>query len=97
VLASLPLALAEHRVIDPAGGFALDLVTLGWEISAGSLRGGGDFGSFVSFAWRRVDRGTRRFEPPPIHPEVAARQRPTIGPVPTHPGTATFPGLVAIG
>jgi hypothetical protein len=92
VLATLPLALAAHRVTDPAGGFALELVTLGWKIRAGSLRGGGDFGSFVSLAWKRVDGGASRFEPPPIHPRVAARQRPTIGPVPTHPGTVAVPG-----
>jgi hypothetical protein len=92
VLATLPLALVGHRVTDSAGGFALDLVTLGWEIRAGSLRGGGDFGSFVSVAWKRVDGGAMRFESPRIHPRVAARQRPTLGPVPTHPGTVAAPG-----
>jgi hypothetical protein len=56
-LAAVPLVAGLHRTVPDDGGpdgARLELEILGWEVHAGTLRGAGDFGSFVDFAWRRV-------------------------------------------
>ncbi len=53
------------------------LVVLDWELRAGTLVGGVDAGSWLTFAWRRADRGVSHFStpPPPRHliPRLAAQ------------------------
>jgi len=72
-LASAPVTAGVVRGLPAEAGVAFEVVVLDWEVRAGNLRGPGDFGSRVSLAWRRADRGTDTFEPPPVHPEVARR------------------------
>lgn len=65
--------VAGRRALLPAGAPALELVVLDWELRAGNLRGAATVGSFVRLAWRKVGRGSDRFEPPALHPEVVRR------------------------
>lgn len=45
----------------PVPGTRIAVVIRGWDVRAGSLRGPGDVGSFISVAWRRVDQGAVLF------------------------------------
>jgi hypothetical protein len=74
-LASVPLVAGLRRTLPDAGddGVAIELRVLGWDVRVGTVRGAGDFGSFVDLAWRRADRPGESFEPPPLSPRVAAR------------------------
>jgi hypothetical protein len=71
-LASIPLVAGLRRTV-PDTEIRIELLVLGWDLRAGSLRGPGDFGSFVDLAWRRADRPGMSFEAPPFSPRVAAR------------------------
>jgi hypothetical protein len=51
----------------------LQLWVLDYALHAGTLRDAGDFGSFVDFAWRRIDRGTDAFVQRALDPRVADR------------------------
>lgn len=75
LVAAVPLAAGLRRTVpDDASGDALvELVVLGWDVRAGSLRGPGDAVSNLDLAWRRVIRGSDAFEPPRLHPAVAVR------------------------
>ncbi len=74
-VAAAPLVLGSRRLLPNSGGApaVIELLVLGWEVRAGSLRGPGDVGSWIELAWRRVDRGTSTFAPPPIPVGVAQR------------------------
>ena len=74
-LAAIPLVASLHRTVPDSGaaGVRIELLVVGWDVRAGSVRGSGDFGSFVDFAWRRADRAGKSFDPPPLSPRVAAR------------------------
>jgi hypothetical protein len=54
----------------------VDVQVLDWDLRAGALRGPGDGLSRLSLAWRRNDRGTTTFAPPPIPERVAKRHPP---------------------
>jgi hypothetical protein len=72
---------AGARLILPSSGqapAAIELVLLDWAIYAGTLRGAGDFGSFVSLAWRNADAGVDQFSAPPLNPVFVARQPPAL-------------------
>ncbi|HEX7245270.1 MAG TPA: hypothetical protein VF245_06885 [Solirubrobacterales bacterium] len=60
IVASLPLRAGRLRLVAAAGGEGsaalVELVVLGWELHAGTLRGAGDAGSRIDLAWRRADR-----------------------------------------
>jgi hypothetical protein len=56
-VAAVPLVAGLQRALPDdggPGGARLELQILTWELHAGTLRGAGDFGSFVDVAWRRV-------------------------------------------
>jgi hypothetical protein len=74
-LASIPLVAGSRRTVPEAGGdgVEIELLVLAWDVRAGSLRGPGDFGSFVDLAWRRADKAGERFDVPALSPRVAAR------------------------
>lgn len=80
IVASTPLVGASRRMLPEEGdedrGARIELLLLGWDIRAGSMKGPGDFGSHIEFAWRRADRGSERFSPPPINPRAIARLGP---------------------
>lgn len=75
VLAEVPLraGLTGRLPDDGSAGQLVELWILDYELHAGTLRELGDFGSFVDFAWRRIDRGTDRFNLPAVDPRVAER------------------------
>lgn len=65
--------VAGRRALLPADAPMIELVVLDWELRAGNLCGAASVGSFVRLAWRKVARGSDRFEPPALHPEVVRR------------------------
>ncbi len=79
-VASIPLTLGLRRTIPEMGredaSRRLELIVLGWDIYAGSLRGPGDFGSRISLAWRRADQAVNDFAVPPITPYLIPRLEP---------------------
>jgi hypothetical protein len=40
---------------------AIRVFLLTWDIRAGSVRGAGEFGSFITFGWQPIDQGVERF------------------------------------
>lgn len=76
LVGALPLAAGLWRAVPDHGrapGVRLELVVLDWALHAGTLRGEGDFGSFVELAWRRADVGSERFALSKLEARVAAR------------------------
>lgn len=78
VLESVALAAARRARLPDTGrsdiGVRIELIVLGWEIRAGSLRGPGDVGSWIEIAWRRADQAADEFSAPPVSPDVLERQ-----------------------
>lgn len=74
-VAAVPLALGLRRQLpdDGSAGCAIELLLLDYRVHAGCLRGPGDFGSFLRFAWKRIDRAEDLFVLPPLPPRVAKR------------------------
>jgi hypothetical protein len=71
----IPLtASTRHQAVKPGAGLRLEIIILGWHITAGTVRGAGDYGSKIALVWRRAGEGSDQFSPPPIHPEVEKRQ-----------------------
>ncbi|WP_164015759.1 hypothetical protein [Pyxidicoccus trucidator] len=76
ILGALPLAAGLWRAVPDHGGAPgarLEVVVLDWALHAGTLRGAGDYGSFVELAWRRADAGSERFVLSRLDARVAAR------------------------
>jgi hypothetical protein len=79
--ASIPLVLGGPRRSPDGGdaggmrGVRVEIVLLSWDIRAGSVRGAGDFGSRIAFAWRRADRAVAQFGPLPVNPHVLVRRQ----------------------
>lgn len=71
----VPLVLGPARFVGESAQAPprIRLVLLDWRIHAGSLRGPGDLGSFVTLAWRRVGAGSREFTAPIAR--IAVRRR----------------------
>ena len=82
-VAAVPLVAGLHRTLPDHGGpdgARLELEIIGWEVHAGTLRGAGDFGSFVDLAWRRVaerSRPTSCWSGPPSATTPAGASRST--------------------
>lgn len=76
-LSTMPAANAVQRSLPDAGdgaqGVALDIVLLGWSIFAGTLRGPGDFGSFIHLGWKTADAAVSEFAPPAMNPFLRRR------------------------
>jgi hypothetical protein len=75
-LAVLVVAAGLRRRLPDDGGTQGALVEIwirDFQLYAGTLRQLGDFGSFIDFGWRRVDRGADQFALPPLDPRVAER------------------------
>lgn len=77
IIGVVPLVAGLRRIVPDHGssnlGGQIELIILEWDVRAGSVRGAGDFGSRLSFAWRRANQGTSQFSPPPIHPMLVSR------------------------
>jgi hypothetical protein len=75
--AAVPLAAGMRREVPDSGAASgpvvADVALLSWDIRAGSLRGGGDFGSRIELAWRRADGDNAAAEAAPTHPRVLRR------------------------
>ncbi len=61
-----------------AMGALIEIWIRDFQINAGTLSQVGDFGSFIDFGWRRIDRGANQFALPPLDPRVAERFAGTI-------------------
>ena len=74
-LGSAPLVTGLRRRLpdDGENGAVVEIWIRDFQISAGTVRDVGDFGSFIDFGWRRIDRGAPQFELPPLAPRVAER------------------------
>ena len=74
-VAAVPLAVGLRRRVPDTGTLraAIEIVVLDFRIHAGTMRQAGDFGSFVRFAWRRIDRGANEYELPALPARVAER------------------------
>jgi hypothetical protein len=77
-LAVLPLSAGLRRVAADAGGQVgalIEVVIVGWEIRAGTLRGPGDFGSRLRLGWREARAAEVTFLRPPVAPAIRSRIR----------------------
>lgn len=74
-LGAVPLVTGLQRRLpdDGESGALVEIWIRDFQICAGTVREAGDFGSFIDFGWRRIDRGAPRFELPPLDPRVAER------------------------
>ena len=83
VLGTIPLAAGVRRFVPNGGGadggVAVELLVIGWELRAGTVRGAGDFGSRIALAWRAADHASAEFAPPPINADLARRLAQTGG------------------
>ncbi len=73
--ATIPLT-AGLRTFIVGGGTppaALELILLGWTITAGTVTGPGDFGSSLQYAWRDGAAAVEIFATPPVAPPVLKR------------------------
>jgi hypothetical protein len=81
-LGTVPFVLNARRRLrddgDPDRGTALEIVLLEWRLYAGTMRGQGDFGSFVRFGWRAANRAVDIFGPPVINPYLWHRLIPIL-------------------
>jgi hypothetical protein len=73
IVGSLPLVAGREARLASSTGALVDLIVLGWEIRAGTVKGPGDYGSTISLAWRDAAAGSDRFLPPPISPTILSR------------------------
>jgi hypothetical protein len=77
VLESVALAAGRRLWLPDTGtdaGVRIEVVVLGWDIRAGSLRGPGDVGSWIELAWRIADRAADEFAAPRVSADVLERQ-----------------------
>jgi hypothetical protein len=56
-VASVPLVAGLRRAVpdDGTAGARVELLLLGWQLTAGSMQKSGSFGSWLDLAWRRAD------------------------------------------
>ncbi|MBY8870435.1 hypothetical protein K7640_01090 [Micromonospora sp. PLK6-60] len=71
ILGSVPLAAGLRRRCGP-----LEVVVLGWHLTAGTVRGSGDYGSWLAIGWRAADVAVDQFGPSPINVFVWRRRPP---------------------
>jgi hypothetical protein len=72
----VPLIVGVVRAVGDSGGddgVPVKIIVLAFDIRAGNMRGPGDWGGRITLGWRRADRGTNAFEPPPLNPYVLPR------------------------
>jgi hypothetical protein len=73
--ATIPLT-AGLRTFVVGGGTppaALELIVVSWTITAGTVKGPGDFGSSLQLAWRDGAEAVEVFATPPVSPPVLER------------------------
>jgi hypothetical protein len=79
VACSLPLAAGRTERVslddDGRGGPLLELRILDWDLRVGHLRGAGDVGGGLRFAWRRIEQAVAVFSTPPMPPHLRPRIR----------------------
>jgi len=81
-VATAPFALYARRTFRDDGaasqGSLLEVAFLEWKIYAGTVRGVGDFGSYIKFAWRPATLAVSDFGPPVINPFLRLRLLPIL-------------------
>lgn len=73
--ATIPL-VASQRAFIVGGGTppaALELIVVSWTITAGTVKGPGDFGASLRLAWRDGSAAVEVFATPPVSPPVLQR------------------------
>ena len=72
VSAAIPLVAGLETTFasSPAGGTNYDVRVIDWDIRVGNVHGDGDFGSYVTLAWRRADVAVMQFSTPPVNPNL---------------------------
>lgn len=78
VLQESVAVVAGGRVPGPRGGrpdrgIRLELIPLSWLITAGTVRGIGDYGSRIRLAWRARGAGVDDYAIPPVNPNIVPR------------------------
>lgn len=73
LVGTLPLVAGRRARLASASGALVELIVIGWEIRAGTVKGPGDFGSSIRIAWRDSSVGVDRFLPPPVSPTILSR------------------------
>lgn len=66
IRAVVPLAAGLTRIV-PDGDQArtlLELAVIAWRLHVGTIRGAGDYGSFVEVGWERIGKGAARIVDP---------------------------------
>lgn len=79
VLGSVPLAVGLRRTCPDSGArrAAVEVTVVDWLVLAGTVRGPGDYGSFLTLAWRAADAGADAFDVPVRdHPGLRRREEP---------------------
>jgi len=66
VLGSVPLAAGLRRTCPDSGarGAVVEVTVVDWLLLAGTVRGPGDYGSFLTLSWRAADAGEDTFDVP---------------------------------
>lgn len=72
-LGVVPLALGPTQMIGQGEAGYLAVQFIDWKIHAGSIRGGGDFGSFVELGWRHSRERPAEFVSPAAGQAVLRR------------------------
>jgi hypothetical protein len=77
-VAAVPLVAGLSCFLPEASatGISVEVLTLDWDIRAGTLVGAGNFGSRISIAWRMARLAVTQFSEPPPNPIVIARLLP---------------------
>jgi hypothetical protein len=72
VSAAIPLVAGLQATFasSPGGGTNYEVRIIDWEIRVGNVHGDGNFGSYVTLAWRRADAAAMQFSTPPVNPNL---------------------------
>lgn len=82
ILASRPLRAGGHLLLPDNGGGATgpqyEVWITDFALFAGTMRGGGDYGSRIALAWRRADAAVSDFGTPPVNVHLLPRLVPKL-------------------
>ncbi len=67
--AVVPVVAGNRALVSDGStpGVSYEIAVLAWAVYAGSMLSPGDFGSTITFAWRRSDVAVQQFATPPVN------------------------------